>query len=223
MPAPIPEGPNFPTSELALRELIAKLFTSHEEECRRAACQLHDLILQNIAILEMNLEQLAVDIPTGEVRHRLQSLRHKASGIAESVRQISQHLYPTILDDLGLPVALKALTEEFAGQDGMPAHFETANLSAPIPRNIAIWLYRIAQEALWNVAHHAGDIHVKFSLEGTATGIRLQVRDFGRGFVQGGLDLVSMAERARLIGATLSVQSPPGKGTTITVDVPTPS
>jgi signal transduction histidine kinase len=151
-------------------------------------------------------------------------VRTAIGNLAEDVRRISHALHPSVLDDLGLVPAIRSLVDDFLQRDGMISTFSAADLPDGIPTPIATGLYRITQEALRNVAKHAGKTHVKVTLKGTSTSIQLQVVDSGDGFDmearRPGLGLISMEERARMIGATFHVQSELGEGTRITVDVP---
>jgi signal transduction histidine kinase len=136
-------------------------------------------------------------------------------------------LHPSVLDDLGLAQALKDLVEEFGKRDALLVTFTKRRVPEVVPRHVAAAFYRIAQEALRNVAKHAGKTHVKVSLEGSKSGLRLTIRDFGDGFDAGaiehrGLGLVTMEERARLIDGTFSVKSQLGEGATVTVVAPVP-
>ena len=207
-----------------LRRLAAQLFTSQEQERRRVARELHDDITQRLALLGMSLDQFALEVPENTVREKLEALRHQTAALAEDVRLISHGLHPAILDDLGLPIALRVLSEEFGSREGMPATFSQQNVSSPIPHELAATMYRIAQEALRNIAKHAGKTHVKLSLEETGNALRMEIVDFGQGFdpqeVQSGLGLISMVERARLVAGVVSVRSARGKGTAVTVEIP---
>jgi len=106
----------------------------------------------------------------------------------------------------------------------MIATFSSEKVPQDLPLETATALYRIAQEALRNVAKHAGQTHTRVSLKGTPSGVQLQVADFGQGFDlesgRQGLGMVSMEERARHIGATLQVHSALGEGTKITINAP---
>lgn len=207
-----------------LRGLAGKLFISQEEERRRVSLELHDDITQKLALLSMALEEFALEAPDPDAQRRLKVLGSQTAALTEDVRKISHRLHPSILDDLGLPIALKALIEEFRLREDMPADFHVFDLPATIPHNVAASLYRIAQEALRNVAKHAGKTHVKVSLEGTPNRIQMEIVDFGQGFDEpklgDGLGLVSMTERARLVSGKVFVQSAPGKGTTVRVEAP---
>jgi two-component system CheB/CheR fusion protein len=201
------------------------LFTSHEEERRRVARELHDDISQQLAMLANDLEQLRQNIPSteAEMRKRLEALREAAAALSDELRRISHALHPSILEDLGLPVALRSLVAEFAEREGMPSNFTHRNVPDVLSREVSATLYRITQEALRNVAKHAGRTHVRVSLLAKGSVLRLTVRDLGEGFDPSesrGLGLISMEERARLVGGSFRISSALGEGTTVQVQVP---
>jgi signal transduction histidine kinase len=212
-----------------LRALAAKLFASQEEERRRVARELHDDISQQLAYLQIEIERMQIKPPENpdEVAGKMEHLRQAAAHLSDNVRDISHRLHPSILEDLGLAEAIKSLLEEFRGQEGMLTTFRRLHVPAFIPYEIVGVLYRITQETLRNVAKHAGKTHVKITLEGTSSSVRLKIKDFGEGFDMqekiSGLGLISMAERARLVQGSFAVESALGSGTTITVEVPLPS
>jgi two-component system, chemotaxis family, CheB/CheR fusion protein len=212
-------------TEEELRSLTASLFTSHEEERRRVARELHDDISQQLAMLANDLEQLRQNIPPteAEMRKRLEALREAAAALSDELRRISHALHPSILEDLGLPVALRSLVTEFAEREGMPSNFTHRNVPDMLSREVSATLYRITQEALRNVAKHAGRTHVRVSLIANGSALRLTVRDLGEGFDPSesrGLGLISMEERARLVGGSFRISSALGEGTTVQVQVP---
>ncbi|HEY1945991.1 MAG TPA: CheR family methyltransferase [Bryobacteraceae bacterium] len=211
-----------------LRALAGKLFTSQEEERRRVARELHDDISQRLAHLQIGIEQIQLHPSKNpdELSGKMEQLRQAASHLSENVRDISHRLHPSILEDLGLAEAIKSLLEEFRRQEGMLTTFRRHHVPASIPYETAGVLYRITQEALRNVAKHAGKTHVKITLDGVSSGLRLKIKDFGEGFDMhergGGLGLISMAERAHLVQGSFAVESALGAGTTITVEAPLP-
>ncbi|MFL6353522.1 MAG: CheR family methyltransferase [Bryobacteraceae bacterium] len=212
-------------TEEELRSLAASLFTSHEEERRRVARELHDDVSQQLAMLANDIEQLRQNIPASEaeMRTRLETLREGAGNLSNDLRRISHALHPAILDDLGLPVALRSLVTEFADREHMPSNFTHRNVPDKLSREVAATLYRITQEALRNVAKHAGRTHVRVSLIGKNSALRLTVRDLGEGFDPSetrGLGLISMEERTRLVGGSFRISSALGEGTTVQVQVP---
>jgi two-component system, chemotaxis family, CheB/CheR fusion protein len=208
-----------------LRSLTANLFTSHEEERRRVARELHDDVSQQLAMLANDLEQLRQNIPSteAEMRTRLEAVRESAAAASDELRRISHALHPSILEDLGLPVALRSLVTEFGEREGMPGNFTHRNVPDALAPEVVVSLYRITQEALRNVAKHAGRTHVRVSLIGKNSALRLTIRDLGEGFDPSetrGLGLISMEERTRLVGGSFRISSALGEGTTVQVQVP---
>jgi two-component system CheB/CheR fusion protein len=210
-----------------LRALAASLFTSQEDERRRVARELHDEVSQALAIIEDEVEQLGTgpEAEGTELRAKLNGLRHRVSELSEEVRRISKGLHPSVLEDLGLAEALRQLVRDFGEREGMLVTFADRAVPAVIPVGPAAALYRIAQEALRNVAKHAGKTHVKVTLVGIDRVLQLSVRDLGEGFdigeVRGrGLGLVSMEERARWAGGSLRIESTPGEGTSVEAEIP---
>ena len=223
----------FTTRELVrtqeeLRALAASLFTSQEEERRRVARELHDDISQKLALLEIDAQQLEPQITGNPARARtdLERVRAAIGELSEEVRRISHALHPSVIEDLGLTPAIRSMVEDFRDRERMIVTFRAQNVPDGIPLEIATGLCRIAHEALRNVAKHAGDTHVKLLLRGGPGRILLQVTDAGKGFDlrarRLGLGLIGMEERARIMRGTLTVESQPGDGTRLTVDVPLP-
>jgi two-component system, chemotaxis family, CheB/CheR fusion protein len=211
-----------------LRSLTGSLFISQEEERRRVARELHDDIGQKLAILEIDAQQIGRQLPqdAGQAMQGLERVRSGIAALSEDVRRISHTLHPSVIDDLGLTPGIRSLVEDFQERENMIVSFSSQDIPDNLPTAIVTALYRITQEALRNVAKHAGRTHVKVILRGVPTGLRLQVVDSGMGFDihqrRSGLGLISMEERARMIEARLTVESELGEGTRINVDVPWP-
>jgi signal transduction histidine kinase len=214
-------------TEEELRSLTAHLFRVQEEERQKVARELHDDVAQRLSLISFLLSDVQKSPDKHAAAKIAEGLQH-VQALNTDVRQISHQLHPAILEDLGLSVALKALVEEFGKREEMPATYVGRNLPKIAPQPATIAIYRITQEALRNVAKHAGKTHVKVILEARRNELHLEVRDFGAGFDQEteidaqhrGLGLISMKERARLAHGNLSVTSKPGEGTTVIADVP---
>lgn len=208
-----------------LRGLTGSLMTSQEDEARRLARELHDDISQRLAAVNMLGEEALGSIAADPqlARQKLQQTLAQIGQLADDVRTLSHGLHPSMLEHLGLATALRSLTEEFGEREEMISTFSATGMPEQLDQEIATGLYRITQEALRNVAKHAGKTHVKVTLTGTSAGVELQVADAGRGFdteKRSGLGLISIRERARLIGAMASIHSALGEGTKVTVNVP---
>ena len=139
---------------------------------------------------------------------------------------MAYELHPSILDHLGLAVALRSYCLEFSRREGIPIRFLARRLPESIPQEPATCLYRLTQEALRNAARHARTERVTVSLSGSGGGLELSIRDTGVGFDpalvkgRGGLGILSMEERVRLVNGAFAVHSRPGRGTRIEVRVP---
>src|SRR6185369_9437906 len=183
-----------------LRALAGSLFTSQEDERRRVACELHDDICQKLAILEIDTQQIEPRLAASpeQALKELEQVRLGIGSLSEEVRRISHTLHPSVIDDLGVAAALRSLVDDFRDREGMIVNFTSSNLPPSLSRALSTGLYRITQEALRNIAKHAGKTHVKVTLRGTAAGVRLQILDHGAGFdmeeSRSGLGLISMEE-----------------------------
>jgi two-component system CheB/CheR fusion protein len=209
-----------------LRGLTSHLFQVEEEERQRVARELHDDVSQRLSFLEMLLSDVSATPMSPERTKKLEAARNELQGLNTDVRQMSHRLHPKVLKDLGLAAALRGLIEEFDRREGMPATFSSRNLPESLPDEASTAIYRITQEALRNVAKHAGRTHVKVALDSVDHSLELSVKDFGVGFDTDtadnseGLGLISMQERTRIAGGSFEVDSELGAGTTITVRVP---
>ena len=209
-----------------LRGLTAHLFNAQEEERQHVARELHDDVSQRLSLFAQSLENVQAARADADRLAEINALRTLLQSLNTDVRQISHRLHPSILTDLGLTAALRSLVDEFGKREGMPATFVSLNVPGLAPQPAVTALYRITQEALRNVVKHAGKTHVKVMIEGTETGLHLEVLDLGQGFdmetdfPREGLGLISMKERARLAGGEVKIVSALGRGTTVSVDVP---
>lgn len=218
---------------LAARERTHERFTeqviaAQETERRRLAGDIHDGITQRLVSLRFHLDAAtdALTEQTGFAAEQLAKARDLADLTFDEARAAITGLRPPVLDDLGLADSLTSLARMLDELDVVVDVEE-----CPLPEHAAIALYRIAQEALQNVIKHARTTDASLSLQHEAGEVRLEVSDSGRGFdrdsisfgddpTSGGYGMISMAERAELIGGRLEVLSHPGRGTTVTARVP---
>jgi signal transduction histidine kinase len=213
-----------------LRTLAGKLLEVQEEERRRISSELHDDLNQNLAVLVMNVEALERRPPTlpDEIRGHLRVLRNEIKEISDDVRRLAYRLHPSILDHLGLAVALQSHVDDFAKREHIMATFTQRSLPDTLPQDISTCLYRVAQEALRNVVKHARASQVVVRLSRNERMLRMSVCDSGVGFdvklnqAPQGLGLISMQERVRLVQGRLFVRSRLGRGTCVFVRVPLP-
>jgi signal transduction histidine kinase len=221
-----------------IRQIQRQLLRSREDERARLARDLHDGPLQVLVGMNMQLGMLlscpepSSSTPTGEgpgVKEVIQPLRDEVRTLLTELRQVCTELRPPMLDTLGLGAALRALAEEWSAQTGLETHLdlpEDASLRK-LSGEAAVNLYRVAQEALSNVARHAAARQVTLSLAWKTGQLEMTVQDDGKGFTlpgtsdaltaDGHYGLVGMQERVGLIGGHLAIEAAPGQGTLIRV------
>ena len=207
------------------REHAQRLLGAQEEERAWVARELHDDMLQRVALIRHELDTLWGSLSTGATAQqgqRLKALTTELADLGEALRSVAHRLHPTIVDQLGLPRALEALAGEM-GRAGLAVGI-TTSVDQAIPAETAHTAYRIAQEALRNVVKHAGVPHAELALNVAKGALVLSVSDEGHGFDRRqdgrGLGLVSIVERAPLVRGSVSVTSRPGAGTTIEATLP---
>jgi PAS domain S-box-containing protein len=210
-----------------LRRLTGNLFTAQESGNRELARELHDGFSQQLAALGMEVSALLKSAPrSGRLAGQLMQLAQKIRALADDIHRASRQLHPAILDELGLEAALREESEGFLRQSGIPITFRAEHLPETLPAEVSLCLYRVTQEALRNVQKHSGASSVHLKLEGQPGNVAVHIQDNGAGFdieagrKKGGLGLISMQERCRLVGGKLSIHSARGKGTTVEVRVP---
>jgi PAS domain S-box-containing protein len=219
-------------AEAEIRELLKRILTVQEDERRRIARDLHDHLGQQVAGLSLKLEALrdVVGIsPAGTAI--VEDARAIIARLDKELDYVTWELRPAALDDFGLVAALGTFVNEWSRTFGIAAEFHTTGLDdVRLPFDVETNLYRIAQEALNNVHKHADATRVAVMLERRGARVGLIIEDDGRGFEDDGagagrldsrIGLRGIRERAVLVGGTAEVETAPGKGTTILVNVPT--
>jgi PAS domain S-box-containing protein len=216
-------------TEHQLQSLTTQLMTAQEEERRRIAQELHDDINQRLALLAIDMGRVESNpaVTTRQAKEITQSLAQRLAVISDDVRRMAYQFHPSILDDLGLTAALKQLADEWSVKTGIKVVVVQEEIADPLPRNIASCLYRVTQESLANIIKHARAARVEIELTCGDQEITLSIYDTGVGFdlkgIQArhsGLGLVNMRERVRSVGGHFDIQSEPGRGTHITVQIP---
>jgi two-component system, NarL family, sensor histidine kinase UhpB len=205
------------------RESARMALTVQEGERQRIARELHDEVGQTLTAMLLQIESFYADAPE-RLQSGLDELRETARSGAEDVRRIAQRLRPEALDELGLQSALVALSELFADQTGLRI-VRRIEQDLPLAAQDELVIYRVAQEALTNIARHARATRAELELRLTGDDATvLSVRDDGEGFDATRRDATygirGMRERAMLIGATIRVQSSAGQGTEVVLHVP---
>jgi PAS domain S-box-containing protein len=207
-----------------LRDYARRLLEVQEGERRYLARELHDEVGQTLTGLKLSLERCARLAPA-EVRDALAESQALVRDLTSRVRDLSLRLRPTMLDDLGLLPALLWHFERYTAQTGVRVSFEHGPLPERFPAGVETAAYRIVQEALTNVARHAGVPEAVVRLWADPGVLGVQVEDRGRGFALRAVSAASaglsgMRERARLLGGRLEVVSAPGAGTRVTTELP---
>jgi PAS domain S-box-containing protein len=215
-------------TEEAFLEVSGRLIAAQEEERARIARELHDDLSQRMAMLEIGLDQLKQKLPTSSplVKKQLEDINHIANEVSSYIHHLSHRLHPSKLQNLGLVATLHGLCKELSEQYNLKVHFTYHNIPRMIPNDVSLCLYRISQEALWNVVKHSSAREGILELSGYEDQITLCVSDAGTGFdpelakEKTGLGLISMRERLRAVGGQLLVESQPSRGTQICARIP---
>jgi two-component system sensor histidine kinase UhpB len=204
------------------RESGRRALLVQERERRRIARELHDEVGQTLTGVMLQVEGLAGTIPEA-LNEQLDELRETARAGTEEVRRIASRLRPEALEDLGLQSALAALATAFGEQARVRVE-RRLDSGLPLAEEQELVVYRVAQEALTNVARHANASQVQLRLERTDERVTLTVRDDGQGLPSDAAPsshgISGMRERAMLIGAQLAITGPPGGGTQVQLSIP---
>jgi signal transduction histidine kinase len=214
-------------SQEDFRLMASHLLQAQEEERRRIAREMHDDWTQRLAVLAFDTARMEQELGlTDSALAQLQAMREKLVSLSEDVHALSRQLHPSIIDDLGLADALLSECSSFSRREGIQVDYHPESVPSPLPKEVALCVYRVAQEALRNIARHARVKSARVALTGADGDLLLRVSDDGVGFdpaatrSRPALGLSGMEERVRLIQAELSVRSAPQRGTSVTVRVP---
>jgi PAS domain S-box-containing protein len=211
-----------------LRALSRHLQTIREEEKARIAREVHDELGSTLTALKMDLDWLGEHLngAPAPVLEKRATMRKLVEAAVATTRRIVTDLRPSILDDLGLPAALRWQAAEFAKHTGARVEVDAPETREPIDRAVALALFRIFQETLTNVARHAKANQVSVKLASNDHSLVLQIRDNGIGVSEENLrkptslGIRGMRERAEQLGGDLSVTAAPGSGTTVVISIP---
>ncbi len=219
-------------SERKFRELSSYLLTAQERERKRISFELHDELGQSLSVLKLKLRSIERGLGDHGTRLRSDDVNvfKDIDRIIESIRRLSRDLSPALLEDLGLSGALRWMVEEFARHNNNRVFFAIEEINDSLSSEAQIIIYRIFQEALTNIGKHADAEQIFVRAEVRNQNVSLVMEDDGKGYdVNGplpenpderGFGLAAMEERARMLGASLEVQSRPGHGTRIGLTVP---
>lgn len=213
------------------RDLAGRLITAQDAERTRIARDLHDDLSQQLAGLGIMLSSLKRRIRNGgqdaEIDRTVMALQDRTAAVVESVRNISHELHPGVLEHSGLVATLRRHCADFEQHHHVTVTFIAEHDPDALSPDVALCLFRVAQEALTNTLRHARARTIRVELIATNEGVELDVIDDGIGFEAvgrsgSGLGLRSMNERVQLAGGTLSVESRPGQGTKVLVRISKP-
>lgn len=212
-----------------LQQLAGRLIGAQEEERSRIGRELHDHVSQRLGILAIKIDQLRMSpSAAASMAPPLDEIRQQTSEITDDVHALSHRLHSSMLDHLGIVPALQRLVKECADRYGIPIALAHDPLPGRMSSDLALCLFRIAEETLANIAKHSRAPSARVEMRLVDKGIRLTIADDGVGFdprildTRAGLGFVSMRERLRLVQGTIRVHSAPSRGTTIDVWVPAP-
>ncbi len=211
-----------------IRDLSDRLIHAQETERSRIARNLHDNINQQVAALAISLSSIRrrLNTPESEISQEFITLQERIFEIAKGIRNVSHELHPGILERLGLIEAIRSQCTELSSLHAIKAEVSRSGDVDHIPRQVALCVYRMVQEALHNVVSHSAATLVNVRLKSCSKSLDLMIVDNGQGFQldeskkKGGLGLISLEERVRLLQGEFSIDSEIGNGTTLHVSIP---
>ena len=214
-------------ADQAIHELSGRLINSREEERSRIARELHDDVSQKLAIMCLEIDLLRPFATNNEAAEvQVDKLAQGAKNLFQDVHRISHELHPATLEQLGLLQSLEKLCRDISASGAVTVEFTSEGASFEVPNDIALCLYRVAQEALQNVVKHSNANIAKVKLALRNQQISITISDEGTGFDQqdagnyASLGLVSMRERILSVGGAISIRSVAGAGTSVEATVP---
>lgn len=216
--------------EKELERLTDARTEAEEMERRRIAREIHDGLGQMLSAIKFNVEVLedAKGLDETDIR-KLADIKHLLDRVMTEAREISHNLMPSVLEDFGLKPALQLLCESVGNRLGIPITFQFHGAEERLANTLEINLYRIAQEALNNISKHAHAKSASVQIHRDKVGVRMTIEDEGEGFAplmpreraeKGGMGLISMRQRASTFGGSFTIESHPGGGTTVVVEIP---
>jgi PAS domain S-box-containing protein len=215
-------------AQAAFEKVSGRLIDAQERERSRIARDLHDDISQKLALLSIELEQAnqSTDGLPASSKARFEEIQKRCSEIANDVQSLSHRLHYSNLDYLGIVAAIRSLCRDLAKHRRVSIAFRDESVPEHLPKDVALCLFRVVQEALQNAVKHSKVRQFSVELRATNDGLQLEVSDAGVGFDMKeamrhpGLGLVSMQERVHLLNGRFSLESRPGEGTKIIATVP---
>jgi signal transduction histidine kinase len=210
-----------------LERLSARLVDAQEQERRNLSRELHDAVGQALTAVKMDLGIALRAEHDRRVREALEDAREITETTLRGVRDLSQLLHPSTLDDFGLPATLTAYLRRFSQRTSIRAQL-AETLEERLPPHVEVCVYRIVQEALNNIARHSAATACTVTLSAGSGALGLVIEDNGHGFAPAadaaastrGLGLIAMRERAQALGGTFSIEESPSGGVRVSVTIP---
>jgi signal transduction histidine kinase len=217
-------------SDAAFRSVSGRLIDAQEKERARLAQELHDGMGQQLAMLAVEIQLLGLRPPASdaEMQARLDDLSAKTRALSADVHRLSHGLHPAKLERLGLVAAIRGFCRELDAAEQVQVQFAADDVPPSIPGDRALCLYRVTQEALWNVVKHSGAQHASVLLMGVASELTLDIIDDGAGFdpqrisSAASLGILGMRERVGMHGGEIRWDAVPGGGMAVHVRMPLP-
>lgn len=210
-----------------LRNLSAKLMNTTEEESKRVARELHDYFGPRLATLNLKVSKMGSQLTSQpDLANEIEGIRSEINEVAKLTHDLSHSLHPSLVLELGVVAALDAECATFSKLHGTNVEFSAEGVPETLSDAVSLCLYRVVQESLQNIDHHAKAQKASVKLMGNGRDVVMVIEDDGSGFDpttargRGGLGFVSMEERVRLVNGRLSINSNPGKGTSVKVTIP---
>ncbi len=219
------------TSEERLRDLTSRLINAQEAERKRLAIELHDDLGQSLMLLKLQVSEIEKLVPANQwqARESCKQVLDYINEIVENVRRLSRDLMPSLLQDLGLGMAVRHILESFCKHHDLECSWQIDEIQGLLATEQEVIIYRIFQESLTNISKHARATRVTATITKSPGALRFSIEDNGVGFnfqelsgrnpVEVGLGLSSIQERARMLNGALEIWSREGQGTRITLEV----
>ena len=218
--------------ELQRKRAAASVIKAQEDERKRIARELNDETSQSLTGLVIGIRMVEELVPDSipEIKERLDNINQLAHQTLNEVHHMATRLRPSVLDDLGLPAALRSYGKEFTENTGIPVDVQLLAMIQRLSPEMETVLYRVVQEALTNIARHSEATKCRVTLQRKESVVQGVIEDNGKGFEPqtvmlsdakgSGLGLHGMKERIELVGGSLEFESRPGEGSTIFIEVP---
>jgi len=214
-----------------LRQLTRQIISAQEEERKEISRELHDEVVQTLVGINVELSALGKGASVGlhALKAKIARTQRLVENSVNAVHRFARELRPAVLDDLGLIPALHAYSKSLAERKKLKIQMTVFGGVEALGGAKRTVLFRVAQEALTNVARHARATQVRMSISEIAGSIRMEISDNGRSFRvedalrvknNGRLGLIGMKERVEMVGGSLAIKSTPGTGTTVRAEIP---